>query len=330
MVSIICPVYNESKYISKCLDALLEQDYPSKDLEILFVDGMSTDTTRNVILEKQKSYNYIRLIDNPNKNVPYALNIGIENAQGEIIVRIDAHASYPSNYISTLIHYLQKLPHAQNVGAACITQTLGTTDKAKAIVAVLSNRFGVGNSTFRLGTKSIQEVDTVPFGCWNKQTLKDVGMFDTRLIRNQDIELNKRILRRGGKIYLIPDTYCVYYARETYKKLSENNYENGKWNILTLYYTHDLQSLSLRHFIPLVFVLSLLIPIFGMIVTPYIGLLAGISLISYTFLILIVSTQIALQQKINWLTIVASFCILHLSYGIGSLVGICTLPFIKR
>lgn len=330
MVSIICPVYNESKYISKCIDALLEQDYSSEDLEILFVDGMSTDTTRITILEKQKLYNHIRLIDNPYKIVPYALNIGIENARGEIIVRIDAHASYPRNYISTLIHYLQTLPHAQNVGTACITQTLGTTDKAKAIVAVLSSRLGVGNSTFRLGTKSIQEVDTVPFGCWWKQTLKDVGMFNQQLVRNQDIELNKRILNAGGKIYLIPDTYCVYFARETYKNLAKNNYENGKWNILTLYYTHNCHSLSIRHFIPLMFVLSLLIPTIGMFVNPCFGLLPCISLISYCTLVFIASAQIALRQKISWLATIASFGILHLSYGIGSLIGICTLPFLKK
>lgn len=330
MVSVICPTYNEEKYIATCIDSILAQDYPQEDLEILFVDGMSTDATRSIILSQAKEHNNIYLLDNPHRIVPYALNIGIEHAQGDIIVRIDAHASFPSNYISTLVHYLVHLPNAQNVGAPCVTHTLGQTDKAKAIVAVLSNKWGVGNSTFRLGVKEIQSVDTVPFGCWKKQTLKDVGLFDIRLIRNQDIELNKRILKNGGNIYLVPDTYCTYYARETYKKLAQNNYGNGKWNILTLYYTKALRSLSLRHFIPLIFLLSLLLPILGIILCPWIGLVAGMSLISYLMLVSYISWKISKEQSINPLSVVAAFFTLHLSYGAGSLMGILTLPFINK
>ena len=330
MVSVICPTYNEEKYIATCIDSILAQDYPQENLEILFVDGMSTDATRSIILSQAKEHNNIYLLDNPHRIVPYALNIGIEHAQGDMIVRIDAHASFPSNYISTLVHYLVHLPNAQNVGAPCVTHTLGQTDKAKAIVAVLSNKWGVGNSTFRLGVKEIQSVDTVPFGCWKKQTLKDVGLFDIRLIRNQDIELNKRILKNGGNIYLVPDTYCTYYARETYKKLAQNNYGNGKWNILTLYYTKALRSLSLRHFIPLIFLLSLLLPIPGIILCPWIGLVAGMSLISYLMLVSYISWRISKEQSINPLSVVAAFFTLHLSYGAGSLMGILTLPFINK
>lgn len=330
MVSVICPTYNEEKYIATCIDSILAQDYPQEDLEILFVDGMSTDATRSIILSQAKEHNNLYLLDNPHRIVPYALNIGIEHAQGDIIVRIDAHASFPSNYISTLVHYLVHLPNAQNVGAPCVTHTLGDTDKAKAIVAVLSNKWGVGNSTFRLGIKEIQSVDTVPFGCWKKQTLKDVGLFDIRLIRNQDIELNKRILKNGGNIYLVPDTYCTYYARETYKKLAQNNYGNGKWNILTLYYTKALRSLSLRHFIPLIFLLSLLLPILGIVLCPWIGLVAGMSLISYLMLVCCISWRISKEQSIHPLSVVAAFFTLHLSYGAGSLMGILTLPFINK
>ena len=330
MVSVICPTYNEEKYIATCIDSILAQDYPQEDLEILFVDGMSTDATRSIILSQAKEHNNLYLLDNPHRIVPYALNIGIEHAQGDIIVRIDAHASFPSNYISTLVHYLVHLPNAQNVGAPCVTHTLGETDKAKAIVAVLSNKWGVGNSTFRLGIKEIQSVDTVPFGCWKKQTLKDVGLFDIRLIRNQDIELNKRILKNGGNIYLVPDTYCTYYARETYKKLAQNNYGNGKWNILTLYYTKALRSLSLRHFIPLIFLLSLLLPILGIVLCPWIGLVAGMSLISYLMLVCCISWRISKEQSIHPLSVVAAFFTLHLSYGAGSLMGILTLPFINK
>lgn len=329
-VSIICPIYNEEKYIKKCIDSVLAQDYPQTDLEVLFIDGMSQDTTREIIVSEAKQHNHIHLIDNPHRIVPHALNIGIKQATGDIILRIDAHASFPSNYISTLVNHLLTLPNAQNVGAPCITKTLGTTDKAKAIVSVLSNKFGVGNSTFRLGVTNVQKVDTVPFGCWRKETLKDIGMFNPQLIRNQDIELNKRILKSGGSIYLVPDTYCIYYARETFRGLVQNNYGNGKWNILTVYYTRDIHSLSIRHFIPLMFVLSLLIPTIGILIKPYIGLVALLSLISYFLLISFVCIQIAKKQHLKFWTCLICFCILHFSYGMGSLMGILTLPFIKK
>lgn len=330
MVSIICPTYNEEKHIAACIESVLRQDYPQNQMEILFVDGMSTDATREIIQTKAKEYSNIQLLDNPHRIAPYALNIGIEKAQGDIIVRIDAHASFPSNYVSVLVHHLTTLPNAQNVGAPCVTQTLGETDKAKAIVAVLSNKWGVGNSVFRLGVTEIQVVDTVPFGCWKKDTLKTVGMFDTRLTRNQDIELNKRIAKAGGTIYLVPDTHCIYYARETYTKLAKNNFGNGKWNILTLYYTKALRSLSLRHFIPLLFLLSLLLPLLGIAVYPWIGLLAGMSLTCYLMLVCSISWDISKEQSINPLCIIAAFFTLHLSYGLGSLIGIFTLPFIKK
>lgn len=330
MVSVICPIYNEEKYIAQCIESVLTQDYSKEDLEVLFVDGMSNDCTREIVLHYAQQYTQIRLLDNPQRITPHALNIGIEHAKGDIIVRIDAHAAYPNNYVSTLVKYLQSLPNAQNVGAACVTKTQGNTDKAKAIVAVLSNRFGVGNSTFRLGVKEVQEVDTVPFGCWRKQTLEDVGLFDIRLIRNQDIELNKRILKAGGSIYLVPDTYCIYYARETYKSLAKNNYGNGKWNVLTLYYTKALRSLSLRHFVPLIFLLSLLLPIMGMVIYPWIGLLASISLFCYLLLVCSIGLKISKEQLINPLSVIAAFFTLHLSYGAGSLIGILTLPFIKN
>ncbi|MBR5855255.1 MAG: glycosyltransferase family 2 protein [Paludibacteraceae bacterium] len=330
MVSVICPIYNEEKYIAQCIESVLAQDYPQTDLEILFVDGMSSDHTREIVAQYAQHYPQIRIVDNPHRTVPYAMNIGIEEAKGEIVVRLDAHAAFPSNYISTLVKQLLSLPNAHNVGAACVTHTQGKTDKAKAIVAVLSNRFGVGNSTFRLGVTEVQKVDTVPFGCWRKQTLKDVGMFDTRLIRNQDIELNKRILKAGGSIYLVPDTYCIYYARETYSKMAKNNYGNGQWNVLTLYYTQDMRSLSVRHFVPLAFVLSLVLPLLGMIICPWIGLVAALSMLCYSMLIDAISWQIARREHISIFAVITAFITLHMSYGVGSLIGILKLPFIKK
>ena len=212
VISVICPIYNEEKYIEKCINSILQQDFPKSDIEILFIDGMSSDKTREIITTYTKVVKNIRLLDNPNKTVPYAMNKGIQEAKGEIIIRLDAHASYENNYISTLVKKLIELK-ADNVGAYCKTDVLNINKKTLAIKEVLSNKFGVGNSQFRLGVNVDTEVDTVPFGCWKKEVFNKYGLFDIRLTRNQDIEFNKRILRRGGHIYLVTGTYCIYYAR---------------------------------------------------------------------------------------------------------------------
>lgn len=329
MLSVICPIYNEEKYIAKCIDSILTQDYPKDDLEVIFVDGMSTDNTRTIVAEYSEKHPFIRLIDNPDRIVPYAMNRGIRASKGEIIMRLDAHTTYASNYFSVLVRYLGEL-HADNVGAACRTDVLNKTPKALAIKEVLCNRFGVGNATFRLGVDKVVEADTVPFGCWKRECFEKYGMFDERLTRNQDIELNKRILRAGGKIYLVPDTYCVYMARESYRALAKNNYGNGKWNIWTVYYTGQLGSLSLRHFIPLLFVLSLIVPLLADILYWPLALISLLSLVSYTSLIGAISAKLSISKKLNFMYLLFSFIVLHLSYGIGSLIGILCLPFLSK
>ena len=261
MLSIICPIYNEEKYIVGCIDSILKQDYPRNDWEVLFVDGMSTDRTREIVQDYCRNYDFIRLIDNPQKIVPHAMNKGISVAKGDVIIRLDAHALYKDDYCSVLTKQLKALG-ADNVGAVCKTDVQHKTSKTLAIREVLSNKFGVGHSVFRVGADRAMEVDTVPFGCWRRDVFDKYGLFDVRLVRNQDIEFNKRILRGGGKIYIVPDTYCVYLARETFKALALNCFQNGKWNVLTVHYTKQFDSLSLRHFVPMLFVCSLIAPLF--------------------------------------------------------------------
>jgi len=328
MLSVVCPIYNEEKYIAQFLDSLLRQDYPKDDLEILLVDGMSKDRTREVVADYTTRYPFIRLIDNPDRIVPCAMNRGIEQARGDVIMRLDAHASYQPDYFSVLVDGLKRL-RADNVGTVCKTDVLNKTPKTLAIREVLGNKFGVGNSTFRTGIDREQEVETVPFGCWPKEVFEKYGKYNERLVRNQDIELNKRIIRGGGKIYILPDTYCTYLARETWTALAKNNYANGKWNILTVYYTKMFSSLSLRHFIPLLFLLSLIVPtLLALVWWPFVWVSVA-SLLAYLGLLLSVSVKLAIQKHLNIFYLLATFFVLHLSYGWGSLMGILKLPFIK-
>lgn len=329
MLSVICPIYNEETYVARCLDSIRNQDYPQDDLEVLFVDGMSTDRTREIIQTYQAQCPYVRIIDNPQRYVSWAMNRGIDASRGEVIIRIDAHTSYEPNYFSALVRRLYELD-AADVGTVCKTDVLHKTPKTLAIREVLCNRFGVGNSVFRTGVDEVREVDTVPFGCWKRETFDKYGRYDVRLVRNQDIELNKRVIRGGGKIYIIPDTFCTYYARETFAGLASNNFANGKWNLLTVWITGKLTSLSPRHFVPLLFVLSLLIPlIVGIFWRPALWI-ALASLLAYGVLLGAISLKLARERHLSFFRLLQSFLILHLSYGCGSLFGLLSLPFVKK
>ena len=244
-------------------------------------------------------------------------------------MRLDAHSYYQNDYFSVLTKRLAEFD-ADNVGVVCKTDVLNKTPKTLAIREVLGNKFGVGNSVFRTGVSEVKEVDTVPFGCWRREVFEKYGLYDVRLVRNQDIELNKRIINGGGKIFIVPDTYCTYLARETYKSLAKNNFDNGRWNILTVYYTKQFKSLSLRHFIPLLFVLPLIIPaLLALLWWPLI-LISMLSLVAYVGLLGLISLKLSVSKKLNFFLLLWSFIVLHLSYGFGSLAGVFKLPFIRK
>ena len=323
-LSIICPFYNEEKYIPQLLDCIDKQNFPHNDWEVLFVDGQGSDASRRLIEDFVGKHDYACIIENPQRIAAYAVNLGVETSRGEYIIRLDAHAWYPENYCSLLIDLSKKL-QADNVGCICKTKALNDNDKSLAICEVLSHPLGVGNSQFRIGIKSLLRVDTVPFGCFPRRTFERYGLYDTRLGRNQDIEFNHRIIAGGGSIYLTPKVYFVYYARETWLALAKNNYGNGKWNILTVYYTKMFLSLSIRHFIPLLFVLSLIVPtLLALLWWPFI-LLSAVSLLAYACLVFAISCIIACKKSLNFFYLIVTFFVLHLSYGWGSLDGLFTL-----
>lgn len=327
MLTVIVPICNEEKYIAQCIESIVAQDFPKEDLEVLLVDGMSTDRTRDIVSGYSAQYPFIHLLDNPKKIVPCAMNIGIKAAKGDIIMRLDAHSFYQNDYFSVLTRRLIELG-ADNVGVVCKTDVLNKTAKTLAIREVLGNKFGVGNSAFRTGITEVMEVDTVPFGCWRREVFEKYGLYDERLVRNQDIELSKRIINGGGKICIVPDTYCTYLARETYAGLAKNNFGNGKWNILTVFYTHNMKSLSLRHFIPLLFVLGLIVPtLVGLFWHPALWLTAAV-LTAYLLALGTVSIKLARQKHLNFFHLLWSFITLHCSYGWGSLMGLLSLPFV--
>jgi glycosyltransferase involved in cell wall biosynthesis len=329
MLSVICPIYNEEKYIGSFLESILKQDYPKEDLEILLVDGMSKDKTRDIIANYAEKYPCLRLVDNPQQTVPYAMNNGIKCAKGDIIIRLDAHAEYPSNYFSVLAKKLNELEGADNVGGVCITLPCNDTSVAVSIAECLSNKFGMGNSYFRVGAKGVMSVDTVPFGCFRKSLFDKIGFYDTDMIRNQDDELNGRIIKNGGKIYLLPDVEIKYFARDKISKVRKMFYQYGLYKPLG---NKKLGApATIRQFFPLLFVLFLVIGLIGSILFPivlpiYLGVIV---------LHLAIGAYEGLKsaQKTNrggcCLIMPYIFLNMHICYGLGYLRGMYNLALHK-
>lgn len=319
IVSIVMPVYNEEHYIKKCVDSLLLQDYPISNMEWIFVDGCSKDKTVEILQNYQNKYpSLIHIYSNPKKIVPCAMNIGIAASKGKYIVRLDAHADYATDYISKCIYYLENTD-AENVGGVAETKSNGFM--GNAIAKMLSSKFGVGNSQFRTNGEN-GYVDTVPFGAFKREVFSKYGGYDERLVRNQDNEMNFRIRKNGGKIYLSNDINLTYYCRDSIQGISTMARKNGMWNVITMKLCPG--SMGLRHFIPLLFVLSVLGLGILSFAHPLFGILLGSEMSLYLLLDIIFSVGQAKSVK-EFFALLMLFPIFHISYGIGSIVGITKL-----
>lgn len=321
-VSVIIPCRNEEKFIEKCLDSVIAQDYPEEEMEILVIDGMSEDGTREIVEEYANRYPFIRLLDNHKKITPCAFNIGIKHSKGEIIVIMGAHALYKNDYISKCIKYLNEY-EADNVGGVMITLPRENSFIGRAIANVLMCRFGVGNSDFRTGTNEPKYTDTVFGGCYRKEIFDRIGLFNEKLIKAQDRELNFRLREKGGKILLFPDIVCFYYARTNLFKYLKHIFEWGYWVFHVYKFIHK-HLVFWRNFIPLIFVTSLLISFIGSFFLPFLSFVL-ISVVSLYFVTAFYfSIQIAIKEKnIRYIFFMPFFFFLtHVCYGTGSLLSL--------
>jgi len=322
-VTVLAPCRNEVNFIEKTLTSILENDYRSDCIEVLVIDGISDDGTREVVKKIAAKDSRVKLLDNPRKIVPSAMNIGIKAARGDYIIRIDCHSSFASDYISKSIAVSQRTG-ADNVGGYIETLPGANTPTAKAIATASSCEFGVGNSAFRTGGPE-QEVDTVPFGTFRRDLFEKIGLYDERLVRNQDIELNSRIRKNGGRIIISPEIKLSYYNRATYSGLWQQSFNNGLWNPYTIWLVGS--GLYLRHFVPMFFVLSIIIlAVVSLFFWPTtIVLTAGILL--YFSVATVFAGKASKTSDVSMLKVLWCFFVLHFAYGIGSLWGIITIPF---
>lgn len=320
-VSIVVPCRNELHYLAPCLDSILATDYPRDRLEILVVDGESDDGTRAIAdLYAARRATTVRVLRNPGRTAPTALNLGIREARGEVVARMDAHATYPPEYLPRLVEALGTMG-ADNVGGVLTTLPANGGSMARAIAVALSHPFGVGNSRFRIGAATPQWVDTVAFGCWPRHVFTWIGGFDEELVRNQDDEFNHRLVARGGRVLLVPSVTARYYARETLGQVARMFYQYGLYKPLVARKVGRV--MTVRQLAPPAFTLALAL---AAALAPWLGVArlfgAGLAAVYAAAALGAAATQVPRLGVRGALNLAAAFPVMHLSYGWGFLRGL--------
>lgn len=316
VVTVIVPCRNEERFIAGCLDSILASTYPREALEVLVVDGRSDDGTRSILADYVARHPIVRMLDNPRRIQPVALNIGIGAARGEILVRMDAHVVYPPNYITDLVAALLETG-AGNVGGVLVTVPANETAMARAIAVAMSHPFGVGNSLFRIGVRKPHWVDTVAFFCCRRETFERVGLFDEDAL-DEDSDFNARLIQSGGRILLVPNVVCRYYARGSLRHIARMAYQYGYSKPFVIRKLGHVK--TLRQLVPPGFVFTLAATAILSLWMHAARLLFATTVAAYLLPVLACSLSIA--RKSGWRTAAALplvFPVLHLSYGFGFL-----------
>lgn len=318
LVSVIIPIRNEAATIGALLDGVLAQDYPADRLEVLVVDGDSSDDSAAVVDALARRDPRVRLLHNPRRIVPTALNVAIRAARGAIVCRIDGHTRVATDYVRSGVEVLQR-SGADNVGGPM--RAVGGGWFGDAVAAATASRFGIG-SYFHYGTEEC-EVDTVYLGMWPRRVFERVGLFDEELVRNQDDEFNYRLRKAGGRVLLTPTMRSWYENRRTLTGLLRQYYQYGEWKVRVLQ-KHPRQ-MSWRHFVPPALVAAVAgLTLLSGVIAPAGGalrLLCGV----YAAAVLGVATRLAWRRGVRaCLATALALVSIHLAWGAGFLNGLVT------
>jgi glycosyltransferase involved in cell wall biosynthesis len=316
-VSLIIPVYNESINILSCLESIRLQNYGTSSIEILAYDGESSDNSYLFVDQFFNEHPIGRIYHNPKKTQSAAWNLGLAQSTGQIIGIVSAHSVLAPDYVTNIVETLIRTG-ADMVGGPTFADAAGPIGVAIAIA--LNSPFGVGNARFHYTTKEI-EVDSVFMGaCWRK-TYEKIGGFDEELVRNQDDELSYRLRKAGGKIVCNPKIRSRYFNRSSLTGLFKQYFQYGFYKVRVLQ-KHPRQ-MSLRQFVPLVFVLSLLTSLILSLLSPWGWIPLIIVVGSYLVANFAASLYTAAKKGGQHLLLLpVVFATIHISYGSGFLVGL--------
>ncbi|MEJ6737060.1 MAG: glycosyltransferase family 2 protein [Flavobacteriales bacterium] len=323
-VSITIPCRNEEVYIEKCILSILNSNYPLELITVFVCDGMSDDNTRGIVENITKKHINVFLIDNLKKTTPFALNLGLKESDADLKIILGAHAEIDVNFINENVKAFEV-----DINIGCtggVIQNVYENETAETIGLAMSSSFGVGNAHFRTGNKD-GFVDTVAFGAYKKEVFEQIGYFDEDLVRNQDDEFNFRLLKNGFKIYLSNEIHSKYYVRASFSKLFKQYYQYGYWKVFVN--TKHNTVTTVRQLVPLFFVLFLFLG--GVLSFLYPFLLLGFSIVLLIYLFMALSSAILQTKNIRSIFLLSfTFFELHLSYGLGYLIGIFDFVFLKK
>ena len=322
-VSVIIPVRNESRFIEKSLRTFLDNDYPREMLEVVVVDGASQDATADIVKTIAKEDPRVILLHNTDRITPVSMNMGVKAARGDMVVIVGAHSEFANDYLNSCVNALER------TGAGCVGGYMETVPGgpgaiAKAICLATTSPFGVGGAKFRTGGLEEKEVDTVAFGAFRREVFEKVGLYNTLLVRNQDMEFSTRMRKAGYKIVISPTIKFKYYNRGTFAGLRQQAFNNGLWNPYTSYLVGD--ALSVRHFVPLMFVASLVVLATAGLAWWPAWILLGLEIALYLTAGTIMAAKAARPAGASTVLVLLTFLQFHVAYGIGSLWGIITAP----
>lgn len=325
IVSFVIVAYNEERSLPQLLHDLENQDYPHNKIEVLLIDSMSKDSTKSIMEQfSETHYDFFRVVvlENPEKTLPFGCNVALKEYTGDALVRVDAHASIPPEFVRKNVEVLESGEDIS--GGRVISIPEKQTEFQKMLLLAENSPICGGVAPFRRSEKR-EYVSTMAFGMYRKEIFEHVGFYNENLSRTEDNDMSYRVRKAGYKLCLDPSVYSSRHTRSTFVKLVKQKYLNGFWIGRTM--GINPHCFSAYHFVPFVFVLGILLTsILAVCGHP---MLAVLMWSAYVLLILActVTELIKSDFSIAKLLLPFVFLLLHVSYGVGTLVGLIDMPF---
>lgn len=319
MLSVVVPCRNESHHIEACVRSILGQERPPEGIEVIVVDGISDDGTREILDSLVKEHPELRVVDNPRRITPCAMNVGIREARGRYIAILGAHCQYAPNYLSICVALFHEHPEVSCVGGPAVSTGKGLF--GQAVAAAMSHPVGIGNAKHRYPTYE-GYAEGACYPVFRREVFDKIGFYDEMLVRNQDDELNYRLAKHGEKVFISPRARYSYFIRETPSRLFLQYFEYGYWRVAVLR-KHRIPA-SFRHIVPPLFMAVMLLSVLvGLSLSEWWRLTAAAIPMLYGVTLLTVGVM--QSHKTGWrvagLFPVAA-AIMHVAYAMGFVRGL--------
>lgn len=326
-VSVCVVAYNEEKNLPSLLSCITKQTYPHEKIEVVLIDGKSSDHTKQIMLqfkEENQSFYQVQVLDNPKRKQAAGWNVAIKNYSGDVIIRVDAHASIPEDFVAENVKILQT---GEDVCGGKRPNIIDeSTPWKENLLLAEQSMFGSSIASYRRSDKKTY-VNSLFHGAYRREVFEKAGLFDEQLGRTEDNEMHYRIRKAGYKICYSPDIVSYQHTRSTLKGMLKQKYGNGYWVALTL--KACPKCLSFYHFVPLAFVIAIIVTsILAMGGYPLLGEIMW-GLYGIVSVLMAILAVLGHKKRVQQLLLPVLFFLLHVSYGVGSLVGLLKLPFWK-